>query len=339
MKRKKSYCIGFLAFLFLAPWLRAEILYLSDGTVLRGEITGEMEGAILLETKYGSLTIGKEDIIKMEKEKKPGSGPVISTHTFKTVKTSSGEICEIYMKKGVVVATKTFLLNGGVRIEGDMEDAVYTQYYEDGSPKIEMEIKDGKRNGVFKTYFPGQILESKTQYKDGRLDGKLEIYGKGGKIVLEQNFKNSLPDGYFRMYDEDGNVKSEEYYVQGVLAGAPSAQEAGAKKATEEKSEKVQQPPLSSLITAKRMNLARGERYLFYQNDKYIGKLILDKRFNVISKSGKIPDGIVNSYSADGEIERSITFISNNPIYIRIYSDGRVKEEYSYMKDRAIKKK
>ena len=48
----------------LCATARGEIIILKDGTKIEGEITGEMNGAALVKTKYGSLTINKNDIFE-----------------------------------------------------------------------------------------------------------------------------------------------------------------------------------------------------------------------------------------------------------------------------------
>ena len=50
----------------LAPAASADTFILKDGVRLEGEVTGEMDGAVLVKTKYGSLTINKNDIAEQK---------------------------------------------------------------------------------------------------------------------------------------------------------------------------------------------------------------------------------------------------------------------------------
>src|SRR5512133_2143835 len=54
--------IFFLSFLLLPGLAQADTFILKDGAKIEGEVTGEMDGAVLVKTRYGSLTINRTDI-------------------------------------------------------------------------------------------------------------------------------------------------------------------------------------------------------------------------------------------------------------------------------------
>jgi antitoxin component YwqK of YwqJK toxin-antitoxin module len=47
-----------------------------------------------------------------------------------------------------------------------------------------------KKDGVYKTYFPGGQLETEETYKGGERDGSSKIYDKDGKLVVSAKFKD-----------------------------------------------------------------------------------------------------------------------------------------------------
>lgn len=338
----------FLIVLLLAAGLglanAAETLYLKDGSVISGETLGETPEAVLFKTRYGSLTVNKKDIARTEKTASPSEPPPErekSPFTFKTVKAGSSAVREIYYKNGIVIATRTVNLAGnGRRTDGALEDGVYFEYREDGTMKTRLEIKNGKKDGFLISYHPNGEIQSMARYKNGEINGKVEIFNENGTLLFAQNFIASVPNGFFRQYDEKGKIVSETFYINGFVGPSPvkKAEASSPGPETEPPEEAVPASSLS-MTTAKLTPLARGERYLFYQNEKYIGKIIVAANYHVLSKSGKIPDGVIPVYSEDGDIRRELTLVSNDLVYMKIFKDGEVVEEYSYLEDIAIKKK
>jgi antitoxin component YwqK of YwqJK toxin-antitoxin module len=127
-------------------------------------------------------------------------------------------------------------------------------------------------------------------------------------------------------------VRSETHYTDDLPAPPPSrSAAAGPAEAAPAQPE--------SAVTVKSVSLARGERFSFQLNGKYIGKLHLDKNYNLISRGGKIPDGAVKAYTDDGRLEKEFIFEDKALKALRVYEPGGpLKAEYTYEKDKAIKK-
>ena len=320
---------------------RGEIITLKDGTKLDGEITGERDGAALVKTKYGSLTIDKNDILKQTPGEvaassvtaAPGAAPavLVSTQapaqtklTFKTVNPDTSTAQEIYYEDSIVIATETFSSSGALLgLDGVIKDGAYTEYYDIGALKTAKTMANGKVTGTFKAFFPNGAIQTEAQYSNGVLDGPVTIRGETGILQFEQNFKNGVPDGWFRQYDAQGNVKAETLYVNGLVAENP--------KWTDQKPEPKKEPENESMVTAKTQNLARGERVSFYLNNKYVARLTLDKELNLISKDGKAPDGAVKVYNKDGKLEKEFLFEKNEVVLLKVYGEGgALKAEYTF---------
>lgn len=329
----------------------ADTVILKDGTKLTGAFEGEMEGVAIFRTQYGVLNINKSDIAETVKDA-PAAAPAaqaaeVSTAapaaqaaepprpapalTFSAVAPSTTTSLKIYSEDGVAVATETYDSKGAlVSLEGSLRDGTWKEFYPDGKVKTEKTLAGGKENGELRAYYPSGALQSSAFYSAGRLDGQVKILGEDGKTLFEQNFKGGLPHGWFREYHPDGAVKSEQFYSEGRPAEPPKPAAAA----------KPAEAPQDSSVTAKYQSLARGERYSFHVNGKYSGKATLDKDNNLLSREGKLPDGLVKVYNREGKLYREFVFKGGELETLRVYAaDGSVKSEFGYDKDgKALKK-
>jgi len=90
-----SFCI--ICFLFFATSVHAEVIYLKDGSVIKGTIASSSEEAITVKTSTGEMVIKKADIKQVEygepkevekKEKPPSALPAPPSSTPKSERTS-----------------------------------------------------------------------------------------------------------------------------------------------------------------------------------------------------------------------------------------------------------
>ncbi|MCK4935820.1 MAG: toxin-antitoxin system YwqK family antitoxin [Elusimicrobiales bacterium] len=333
--------------LSLSVSAHADILLMKDGTQIKGTIVGEMDSILNIKTKYGNLNIDKKDIFKITKDKQikisTKKSPVkikklSPKYTFKTISESTSSIKKIYMKNGAPMATETFNDKEElIKIEGAIEDATYREYYSNGSIKTEKTIINGKESGSLKIYYPNGNLQSKAYYVNGKLNGTVKIFNENEKLLFEQNFKNSILNGFFKEYDEDGNVKSELFYINGNIVAKPKETKK-LEKTVEAKKNKTNDSDINTLITVKIRKLARGERFSFYMNNKYIGKILLDNNYNILSQSGKIPDGTIQAYSKKGRLEKEFVFTDREITLLKVYIMGELKTQYTYKENQSIKK-
>ncbi len=342
--------ILFYLSLLLAPALcGAETFVLKDGARLEGEVTGEMDDTLLVNTRYGSLTIKKADIQeRVAAPAAPAAPPAASTApvalstaaapapeapqvklTFATVLPSTSTRQLVYYENGVAIATETFDSAGALLgVEGAVKDGTYTEYYEGGALKTVKSALGGKTSGSLKAYYPAGALQVEAYYLGGLRDGLFRYYGEDGKPVMEASYRNDLLNGWKREFGPDGLPRSETYYIDDKPAEAPKPQAAPVRAAEQE-----------SLVTVKSIKLARGERFSFQLNGKYMGKAMLDKDFNLISQEGKVPDGTVKAYSAEGKLQKEFIFEKAALRGLRVYEDGGpLKAEYTYVENKAVKK-
>ncbi len=105
-------------------------------------------------------------------------------------------------------------------------EEVRKTYYPNGKLKFEWHYKDGKREGISRLYFEGNVLaesleESKIKaeahFKNGKLDGTTREYFESGVLKEEAHFKDGKPHGITRLYTENGLLQYEWTYENGKL--------------------------------------------------------------------------------------------------------------------------
>lgn len=381
--------------LLLSPGLcLGDTFILNDGGRLEGEVTGEMDGMVMVKTKYGSLTINRADI--KEQQAAPAAAPqpapqpaapveistpapaaievstaqveastqapvevstavqpgavfgepaAASTHTaegvvapapkltFNTVQPAGGPRLLVYAENGVVVATETYSFDGSLLAsEGAMPDGTYTEYYPEGALKTVRTMMGGKANGTMKSYYPGGALQAEAYYFVGGREGAFKFFTEDGKTLMQAEYKNDQLNGWKKDYGPDGSLAAESYFVDGKPAAPPGARAASEAAAVLAGGE-------DSQVSVRTISLARGERFEFRLNGKHVGRARLDKEFNLIELEGKLPDGTVKAYSKDGRLQKEFIFEARELKGLRVYEDGGpLKAEYTYLKDKAVKK-
>ncbi|HAH31154.1 MAG TPA: hypothetical protein DCL44_02450 [Elusimicrobia bacterium] len=254
-------------------------------------------------------------------------------YTFKTVNFKSGKIQRTYFKDDVCAGAVSKVCDrqtakNAVAVEligksgrllkrtGKLPDGFYSEYYDDGALKTVKTLIKSKEYGPLKTYFPGGILQNEAYYVAGKLDGPVKIYGETGKLQFEQDFKNGVSNGYFREYGADGKVKAETFYKDGYIASPPDER------------------PAVKIITVNSKKLARGSEFDFYEEKKYLCKIILDSGLNILSEQGQCPSGVAKLYSTEGKLEKEFVFEGNKFSALKIFNDeGNVTTEKNYVSD------
>lgn len=295
----------------LSNFLFAERIELRDGTVIYGDFEGTADDYYVIRTKYGVLSILKDEIIN-------NPNIELSTHGFnnkgyelkmKTVK-STETYTRFFYNYDMVVATQVFL-NTGVLVSssGVIKDGIYYEYDEENELVAERTIKDGIENGPVIEFYPNGIIKSRIDFKEGRLSGKAFFYTEDSRLILEQTYTNGILDGFSIEYDNDGNVKSRVLYSQGKIVNDIVKEEV---KNSEDEGKKLNNgKDIFNEISIRIVKIARGNKFFIYKNNKYSGSFTLDNDYNVIDVSGSIKDGEYDI--KDKKINFKIIFEKNWP--------------------------
>lgn len=78
--------------------------------------------------------------------------------------------------------------------------------------EIEIEMKNGKRNGEFHRYFENGMLDTYCRYENDSIEGLQTIYTPNGEKSLEYTFVHGKKEGPFKAYHLSGDIKTEGYY-------------------------------------------------------------------------------------------------------------------------------
>ena len=93
-----------------------------------------------------------------------------------------------------------------------IKELAHTIRYKDNEKykiRLEKEGKDGKKDGLIKSWFKNGQLESERNYKDGKKDGLFKFGNENGQIYQVMEFKDGIECGYWKYYDEDGQLVRE----------------------------------------------------------------------------------------------------------------------------------
>jgi len=87
----------------------------------------------------------------------------------------------------------------------------YSENYINGNRKIELNIKDGKLNGVKKYFYDNGILKYDIEYSNGKRNGKFNLYTETGEIIKSENYRDGRKQGQYlhRRFYANGNIQSE----------------------------------------------------------------------------------------------------------------------------------
>jgi antitoxin component YwqK of YwqJK toxin-antitoxin module len=95
----------------------------------------------------------------------------------------------------------------------------YTEYFDDGSLKMELHLKDGKPEGTYVVYHPnGKTAEVRAYYK-GLFHGEWRVYDTDGNLLSAATYKDGKKDGPWRVWNGRGVLRFEMFYIRGRRTG------------------------------------------------------------------------------------------------------------------------
>lgn len=64
--------------------------------------------------------------------------------------------------------------------------------------KVRLNIKKGKKDGIYKLYIENGNLKYETNFKNGKIEGIFKEYHENGNISVEANIKNEKKMEYIK---------------------------------------------------------------------------------------------------------------------------------------------
>lgn len=86
------------------------------------------------------------------------------------------------------------------------------EYYESGALRMEGPMKDGQREGEWKSYFEDGKTQSTGFFHEGIRTGKTKIYYANGNLYMEGTYKDDHQNGTWSYYDEQGYLLRTDDY-------------------------------------------------------------------------------------------------------------------------------
>ncbi len=192
-------------------------------------------------------------------------------------------------------------------------DGTWFEYNSDGtSPKSERRFKDGKLDGMQKTFYTNGKLESEKGYKMGAEDGPERRWEyQTGKQTVDANYKDDRPEGKQTRHISSnvGEYTQVSNYKNGLQTGEYS------------------ETWLSGMLRTK------GQ----YKEGKKDGQWIENntdgtRKLETTYKAGEL-DGEAKTYYTDGTVERISLYTNGSRAGVTkefYYGSGKLKNEYTY---------
>ena len=102
---------------------------------------------------------------------------------------------------------------------GKQEGKWVDYYHFTGKKKSEETFKDGKRDGLFTTWYENGQKEGEVTFKNGKEDGLVTQWYENGQMKSEVNYKDGKEDGLLTNWYENGQKKGEGTFKDGKSDG------------------------------------------------------------------------------------------------------------------------
>ncbi|MCL2435946.1 MAG: hypothetical protein FWD09_07415 [Lentimicrobiaceae bacterium] len=120
--------------------------------------------------------------------------------------------------KGYVFANGILRFEGITDVNGKRQ-GLWREYYPTGELKSEGHYINSNMDGAWKFYFQDQKVEIEGRYINGKKDGTWYWYYPNRVLLQEENWSQGILDGDFIEYDESGNVTVKGAYLEGTEEG------------------------------------------------------------------------------------------------------------------------
>jgi antitoxin component YwqK of YwqJK toxin-antitoxin module len=81
--------------------------------------------------------------------------------------------------------------------------------------------REGKFEGLFKSFYPGNKLNVEAYYKENKLEGWVKRYYITGELMEEVFFEENEENGPFKEYFKNGALKAKGAYKEGPYEHGP----------------------------------------------------------------------------------------------------------------------
>lgn len=246
----KEYVLGKTAFYVGNSDGEQEVLFKDvENNSITGQIIEYFDNGKtknIFEVKNGVLdgvqkTYNEDGVLTSEQNMKNGELDGFSKKYYE----NNGYL-EGYMtfKNGNVISIKRYDKKAVLQEEADLSKGVYRSYYSNGMLKTSENLtKDGKPDGIQRSYYRDGGLQQEATFSNGELyggekvyyptgelaqeiiagnrgySGVVKTYYKDGKLKQDATIKDGKLEGVAKFYDEDGNLKETIVFRKGKVDG------------------------------------------------------------------------------------------------------------------------
>jgi len=120
--------------------------------------------------------------------------------------------------------TITYFKNGKMMAEGlyinEKRDSIWKFYSEFDKVVVSEEFyKNGKKDGISKTFYPDGVVAERSTWKNGVRSGPWEQFYTDGKLKLKCSFLDDQKDGPLLTYHMSGKIWLSGQYIRGDADG------------------------------------------------------------------------------------------------------------------------
>ncbi|MFA8433945.1 MAG: toxin-antitoxin system YwqK family antitoxin [Marinifilaceae bacterium] len=101
----------------------------------------------------------------------------------------------------------------------ELYSGTYTEFYENGSKRVEMNLKEGRKHGKIMLYFQNENIQEVRSYFEGMMDGTWMTWNQMKIKIAEANYKSNLKHGKWYIWDNKGVKRYEMEYFNGKKIG------------------------------------------------------------------------------------------------------------------------
>lgn len=98
-------------------------------------------------------------------------------------------------------------------------NGIYTEYYENGNKKMEMNLKEGEKDSTTILYNENGAISEVLSFKKGLMHGRWEKYNSNGVKISEAFYYEDKKDSTWRIWNEQGQIIYEMHYKHGEKCG------------------------------------------------------------------------------------------------------------------------
>jgi antitoxin component YwqK of YwqJK toxin-antitoxin module len=180
-----------------------------------------------------------------------------------------------------------------INLKNGKRDGFYTQYFKDGIHiKFQVQYSNGKRDGVYTQYFEDGIqIQFQNQYSNGKFNGLRKEFYDNGQIKIQSTWKNGIQEGKSYYYNNDGSLIRESDIINGDYYNEC----------------------IEYNKNGKIKFINNGNKFIFFKwNNDFTNKIkVCEINYDYLKREFI---GIWKNYNANGEIDYELDF--NNAIII-----------------------